>query len=191
MPWPALIGAALLPYIAFKAGSFLAGWLSGWQDRQEVPQRLKRLGEDEQKPLNQRIRGYDLPEAGRFWEVLKGTLATDRDLLPSEERSLRLDLFFPLLYGAAFAVGLLIVWRNWSPSFAFPWLLLPVAVYILADWTENLTQLKQLRLYRTTGPAALQASAIQVASRATTVKLLFFIGSHLLLLSLVLLVLLK
>ena len=156
-----------------------------------MPKRLKQLVEDEQKPLNQRIRGYDRPEVQRFWGALKGKLATDRDLLPSEERSLRLDLFCPLLYGATFAVSLLLVWKDWAPHFAFSGLLLPVAVYMLADWTENRTQLKQLRLYRKDGPEALQAGAIQFASRATTVKLLFFIGSHLLVLLLVWLVLLK
>jgi hypothetical protein len=156
-------------------------WLSGWDDRQKVPKRLKQLAKDEQKPLNQRIRGYGRLEVQRFWGALKETPEDDRDLLPSEERSLRLDLFCPLLYGAAFAVSFLLI--------AFPWLLLPVAVYMLADWTENRTQLKQLRLYRQDGPESLQAGAIQVASRATTVKLLFFGGSYVLLL--LLLVLLK
>ena len=177
MTCPALIGTAVLPYATFRFGSFLLSLLSGRGDRLEASRRLKTLPDKaDRKPLNQRIQGYDLPAVRRSW----GALARDPDLLPSEERSLRLDLFFPLLYGAAFTVSLLLAWRDRERTFAFAWLLLPVAVYMLADWTENLAQLKQLQRYRQAGPDALQARGIQVASRATSVKLLFFIGCLLL-----------
>lgn len=176
MSMPAAIGIALLPYATFRAGTLLLGLLSGWKDRQEVARRLKGLDKADRKPLNQRIQGYDRPAVRRFW----GALALDPDLLPSEERSLRLDLFFPLLYGAAFTASLLLAWRDRERSWAFAGLLIPVAIYMAADWTENLAQLKQLRLYRQKGPNALQPSGIRVASRATSVKLLFFVGCLLL-----------
>jgi len=174
MTWPALVGIALLPYVTFGVGAFVMGQLSG---RRDVLQRLKKLPDGDRKPLNQRLRGYDLPAVKRLW----GALALDPNLLLSEERSLRLDLVFPLLYGTAFATSLFLAWGDREPSVLL-WLLLPVVILILADWRENLMQLKQLRLYRQAGPDALMASGIQVASRATITKLLLFIGCHVLLL---------
>jgi len=48
----------------------------------------------------------------------------------------------------------------------------PVAVTVLADWTENLLQLGQLRRYTEDGEAGLQPGWIRIASAATNLKML-------------------
>jgi hypothetical protein len=163
------VGTVLLPLITFQVSSFIIRRLSG---QTQAVRRLEQLPKKDRKPLNQRTWGYDPDVVKRLW----GALARDPDLLSCEERCLRLDLISPLLYGSAFAISLLLAWGYRDRSFGSGWLLLPVVILILADWTENFAQLKQLRLYRQGGPEALQSGGIQVASRATTVKILFFIG---------------
>lgn len=175
MTWLALVGIALLPLIIFQISSFIIRRLSG---QAQVVRRLEQLPKKDRKPLNQRTWGYDPEVVKRLW----GALARDPDLLSHEERSLRLDLVSPLLYGSAFAISLLLAWGYRDRSFVSGWLLLPVVILILADWTENLAQFKQLRLYRQGGSEALQSGGIQLASRATTVKILFFIGCWILIL---------
>ena len=140
--------------------------------------RLQTLAKRERKPLNHRLQGYDVPAVKHVWGVL------DSRLLDREHAALRVDLFFPLLYGSAFAVSLLLAWKLWGHSFNRGWLFLPLAICLLADWTENLMQLRQLRLYRQTGPEALEPTWVRAASWATTIKLLFFIGCQILILAL-------
>ena len=101
--------------------------------------------------------------------------------LDREQNALRLDLIFPVLYATAFAVSLLLPWRAWQETSGI-WLLVPVVIYLLADWTENLVHLRLLRLYRDVGPQAVESGWVQIASRATTTKLLFFLGSQFLVL---------
>ena len=176
--WPALIGIFLLPYLVFRVGSWIMGYVTG---RREVLNRLQeKLPKGERTPLNQRLRGYDVPAVKSFWGAL------DHSLLDREQTALRLDLFFPLLYGSALAISLLLAWRLREHSLAPGWLLLPLAICLLADWTENLVQLRQLRLYQQGGSDALESDWIQVASRATTIKLIFFIGCQILILILLL-----
>jgi hypothetical protein len=177
MNWPVLVGIAVLPYITFRAGSWIMGRLSG---RREVVDRLEeKLSKKERVPLNQRLLGYDLAAVRRLWGAL------DAGLLEREQTALRLDRISPLLYGAALAASLLLAWRFRGQPFA-GWLLLPPAIYALADWTENLVQLRQLRLYRQAGPDALESDWVRVAGRATTIKLIFFIGGQLLVVALAL-----
>jgi hypothetical protein len=173
MTWPAIVGVALLPHIAFWVGSFVIGLFS---NRREVQQRLAELPKKQRTPLNQRFLGYKVEDVQRLWEKL----ARDPDLLPAEQRSLRLDLLFPLLYGSAFAVSLWLAWRLRDRTFGAAWLLVPVVICVLADWTENFSQLKQLRLYQQSGPDALQVDGIRIASTGTIVKLLFFTGCSIL-----------
>jgi len=60
--------------------------------------------------------------------------------------------------------------------------MIPVAVTVLADWTENLVQLRELDHF--VRGELQQDSWIQVASIATITKLIFVSASSLLLLSL-------
>src|SRR5919109_1438067 len=128
--------------------------------------------------LNTRLQGYDTTDVAQLWGVL------DRRALDSERRFLQLDLLFPLFYGGAFLVALWRVWRDLGKAFSPVWLIAPVALTVLADWTENLIQLAQLRLYLEKGNEGLQAGWIQIASAATIAKLVFFVGTLVLLICL-------
>jgi hypothetical protein len=136
----------------------------------------------DRKPLDQRF-GYDAGAVDRYWGAIDGAL-------PAEQHFLEVDLVFPFLYGGALAASLLLAWSTLSRPFSPAWLIAPVAITVLADWTENLVQLAQLRRYSAGGAHALQAGWIRVASAATSLKLSFFGASSLLLLILVAMVLL-
>jgi len=137
----------------------------------------------DRKPLDQRF-GYDAGAVDRYWGAVGGAL-------PAEQRFLEVDLAFPFLYGGALAASLLLAWSSLGRPFSPAWIMAPVAITVVADWTENLVQLAQLRRYSAGGAHALQASWIRVASAATSLKLLFLGVSSLLLLTLVAMVLLQ
>jgi hypothetical protein len=61
--------------------------------------------------------------------------------------------------------------RTFNPA----WVLAPIFVLILADWTENLVQLGQLKRYL--DGIDVQESWIKIASIATTIKMLFLYGT--------------
>ena len=166
------LAITLLPQVAFWAGSIVMVHLSG---RREVRKRMKELPKRDQKPLNQRLGGYDLSAVQRLWGALAAPPLGSKGhtLLESERLALRLDLLFPLLYGSAFAVSLLLAWQSRHATAAPGWLFVPVVICVLADWTENTVQLKQLKLFQG-DPSSLQESWIRVASAATRIKLLFF-----------------
>ena len=143
--------------------------------REEVTRQLdEKAAAKDRKPLNQRLKGYESADVGRHWDAL------DPNALAIEERFLELDLVFPVLYGAALAAALLMAWTMLGRPFHPGWLILPVAITIVADWIENLVQLSQLHLYLVKGGPALQAVWVQVASTATVLKLAFLITSLLL-----------
>lgn len=78
---------------------------------------------------------------------------------------------FPLCYGAAFLASLICAWISLGRPFHFYWLLVPVGVTLLADWTENTVQLVQLRRF-VEGPVhSLQPGFIKMASAGTMIKL--------------------
>jgi hypothetical protein len=137
----------------------------------------------DRKPLDQRV-GYDTGAVDRYWGALDGALS-------SEQRFLEVDLVFPFLYGGALAASLLLAWSTLGRPFSPAWIMAPVALTVLADWTENLVQLAQLQRYSAGGAHDLQPAWIRVASAATSLKLLFFSASSLLLLTLVVMVLLR
>jgi hypothetical protein len=128
--------------------------------------------------LNMRLQGYGRTDVAQLWGLL------DRRALDRERRFLQLDLLFPLFYGGAFLAALLRVWRDLGKAFSRVWLIAPVAITVLADWTENLIHLAQLRSYLEKGREGLQAGWIQIASVATTAKILFFVGTLVLLIGL-------
>ncbi|HEX3129928.1 MAG TPA: hypothetical protein VH394_21525 [Thermoanaerobaculia bacterium] len=151
----------LLPAVAFLAGAWLLLKLSG-------------RGEPPQKPLNRRF-GYSLSETVSYWEALgsRGRSA--------ERRILELDLAFPLLYGGALAASLLLARSSLKNPLPVALILAPVAITLLADWTENAIHLNQLGRYVADGQSALQESWIRVASTATALKLSFLTVSWLML----------
>jgi hypothetical protein len=154
-----------LPVVVFLGG----GWIMNkWSGRQRVPGKT---------PLNMKWH-YDIADVKERWGAL------NEAGLRAEKKFLELDLVFPFLYGGALAAGLLLGWAALGRPFHPAWLVAPVAVTLLADWTENLVQIGQLNRWLARGKDALQASSIQIATTATTLKLLFFCGSWLILLSL-------
>ncbi|ACM21531.1 hypothetical protein Geob_3188 [Geotalea daltonii FRC-32] len=161
---PKIVIIILLPVLTFYAGSWFMGKLS---NRQYVEQRLQQQLRDpqDQKPLNQRYCGYDAAAVGRHW----GTL--DQTALQVEKCSLRLDLVFPLFYGAAFFASLLLAWAALGSPFHFSWLAAPVGIAVLADWAENSLQLMQLQHFIDEGASGLQQCYIRIASAATIIKL--------------------
>jgi hypothetical protein len=165
-----------LPLAIFVGGAWMMGAIS---NRQEVQARLRAVAKaEDQKPLNQRA-WYDLADADRHWGAL------DSETRAAEQLFLELDLVFPFLYGAALATSLLLAWAALGRDFSPLWTVAPVIITVVADWTENLVQLGQLRAYARAGREALAAGWIQVASAATLVKLAFFGISSVLLVVLV------
>lgn len=130
----------------------------------------------DRQPLHFRL-GYNTDEVNRYWAAI----VPDDAALQAERRFLRLDLIFPLVYGAGLVAALLVAWRLLGRPFKGGCLVAPVAITLVADWTENLAQLAQLRRYVAGGESALQDGWIRVASTATIVKLLCFGGACLLL----------
>lgn len=172
-----LIIMLALPVAAFLAGSWM---MSKMCDRHYVIQRISSLPDiKDRKPLNQRFAGYDVDAVSRYWA------AFDETAFRSEQCFLKLDLGFPFLYGGALLISLLMAWTMLGKPFHPAWLMAPVVITILADWTENLVQLVQLRAYLESGAAGLHVFWIQIASMATVLKLTFFVGTVLFLLGLI------
>ena len=113
--------------------------------------------------LNLRWTGYTVEQAEEYWGRI-------RDDPSAEQHLLRLDLIFPLFYGGAFATSLLIGAAHIGSPFG-TWVIVPVVVAVLADWVENLVQLRQLGRFTGNNRQGLQKSWIRVASGATIVKL--------------------
>ena len=144
-----------LPAVAFCVGAWLLNKLSG---REQVPK----------KPINRRFH-YGKSEVVEYWQAFKD--------LGTEKRFLELDLIFPLLYVGALAVSMAMAWRMREDDVFHPaWVVIPLVVTLIADWTENLVHLYQLRRFRAGGPAALEVGWIRIASAATALKL-SFLGS--------------
>jgi hypothetical protein len=168
--------AIALPFVVFVSGAYVTAQLS---HRERIVEQLRvSAAESDRKPLSQRL-GYDLPAVARYFGAL------DRSARDCERYFLELDLIFPFLYGGALAGSLLMVWSALGRPFTPAYLLAPVAITMIADWTENIVQLGQLRLFAEGGAGALNAQSIQLASAATILKLMFFAGSSVLLLFLV------
>lgn len=157
-----------LPVALFLVGGSLLMHLTG---RDQFPQ----TSAPESVPLHFRLGGYDGAEVQAYW----GWLGPEGQL--AERRFLELDLVFPLLYGGAILIALLRFWDWLGRPFAPLWLLAPVAMTLVADWTENLLQWQQLRLLLS---EPVQAKWIALASLATTIKMISFALSCLLLLAL-------
>jgi hypothetical protein len=178
--WQKIIGsiwqAIWLPVVAYVGAGLIMIVASG---HSYVTKQLEeKAPPNNRTELNMRLQGYDTTDVAQLWGVL------DRRALDSERRFLQLDLLFPLFYGGAFLLALLRVRRDLRKALSPVWLIAPVAITALADWTENLIHLAQLRLYLEQGKEALQAGWIQIASAATIAKIVFFVGTLVLLICL-------
>lgn len=157
--WVALMLA--IPAAVSIGGAALLTRLSG---RAIVTEQLATLPKDDRTPLNSRWR-YDKDAVGRHWTAL------DEKALAAETRFLEMDLVYPFAYGGAFLTALLLGWAMLGRPFNPVWLVVPVAVTVVADWVENLTILPQIRAFTDGGANALDAGRVTIASAATAVKL--------------------
>lgn len=144
-----------VPAVAFLGGARIMNELSG---RKEVPK----------PPLNLRFH-YDKGDAERYWNAFQD--------IGAEQRFLEIDLLFPFLYCGTLAAGLLMAWAGLGRPFHPAWILAPLLLVLVADWTENLVQIGQLK--RHLAGIGAQDGWIQVASTATALKLTFFYASWL------------
>jgi hypothetical protein len=167
----------VLPAAVLLAGAWIMAMMCA---RNYVIQRVAQLPDPkDRKPLNQRLRGYDADAVERYWS------AFDAKARRSEQCFLALDLVFPLLYGSALFISLFMAWTTLGRPIHPIWITAPVAITVLADWTENLVHIGQLRRYTDGSAAALHSGWIRVASAATVLKLTSFAGTTLLLAGLI------
>jgi hypothetical protein len=179
-------GTTIAVAILLSAGAlFGGGWaltaLSGHAAVSEAVRQAVGRGEIDEKDarfLNVRFQGYGVEAVAKHWQVLRG----NRSAAEAEARFLKLDLAFPFLYGAAFLASLWLLWHALGRPVAAAWLLAPVAAGVLADWIENLAQLRQLA--RFLRGEALQPGWIAVANAATVSKLVTLSAAGLLILGL-------
>jgi len=165
----------LLPAVVFLLGGDLMQKLSD-------PGRLRdKVQEDTGlKGLGLRIQGYDLAAIKAYW----GALKLKPGALDAERRTLEMDLVFPFVYGAGFAVSLLLAWAALGRPFHPVWIMAPLFIAVVADWIENLIQLRQVRLFAPR-EGVLEPGWVQIASVATSVKVGLFCISYFLVVGLV------
>ena len=150
-----LLVIVTVPVAVFFSGSYLMMYMTG-------KVKFPRNSYPASVPLNLRFRGYDKTSAIDHWKWLgpDGRLA--------ERRFLECDLVFPVVYGGAMLASLLLAWAAIGRPLNPTWFVAPVAITVLLDWTENLTQWHQLnRFLQGDVP---QTSLMQVASLATSLK---------------------
>jgi hypothetical protein len=155
-----LLAALVLPIVVFLSGGQILMRASG---RDQLARPAGAATDANRKPLGQRF-GYGDGDAASYWKSLEA------DGRAAERRFLELDLLFPFFYAGALACGLLLARAMFGRPFPAAWIMVPVGLVMIADWTENLVQLDQLARYD--GGEGLQTHWIRVASAATIVKLL-------------------
>jgi hypothetical protein len=161
--------AIRLPFFAYFGAGAVLLIASG---HSYVTRQLKEKGTPKNRTqLNMRLQGYDKTDVAELWGIL------DRRALKTERLFLQMDLLFPIFYAGAFAVALRQIWAKLGKTSSPILLVAPAVITSIADWTENLVQLAQLRRYVESGSEGLQEGWIQVASAATVTKLLFFFGT--------------
>ena len=161
-----------LPLVVFLGVGYLMQRLSD-------PSKLGKQVKKDYTGLGLRCTGYNLEQAKTYWSELKKAGALD-----AEQRMLEMDLVFPFIYGAAFAGALLCAWAALGRTFHPVLILTPLFVEVVADWIENLIQLKQIKLFAANA-ASVQEGWIQIASLATILKYWLFIVSYILVIGMV------
>jgi hypothetical protein len=164
-----------LPLVVFVLGGELMLRLSDPGRLRDKVQKEKNLD-----GLGLRLQGYNLEAIKEYW----GALKREPGALDAERRMLEIDLVFPFVYGAGFAVSLLLAWAALGRPFHPVWILAPLFIEVVADWIENLIQLGQVRLFAGS-EGVLQPGWVQIASVATSVKVALFCVSYLLVVGLV------
>ncbi|HEX9939130.1 MAG TPA: hypothetical protein VGB15_18450, partial [Longimicrobium sp.] len=147
-----------LPAVAFVAGGAVMQKQTGRHHVRELLDRNPPMGPDGKvkkvRYLNMRWEGYTAKGFRAYWDAL------DRDARRIEEQFLEWDLVFPFLYGGALAASMLMAWAALGRPVHPAWVVLPVLILVMADWTENLVQLGQIR--RLNAEAGLQPGWVAV-----------------------------
>jgi hypothetical protein len=171
-----VIIVTLIPIVSFIIGNLVICQLAGLKNMSRV---LSSSSIEDKSLLNTRIYGYNKSHVLEYWNAL----ACDEMALNSERKSLRVDLFFPLLYGLTTIYSSWYLWNTLDKPKPLPILLflLPMMITMIADWVENITLLKQLKQFTQNGDEGLQNRSIHLASIATQVKLVSFVIAYLLL----------
>ncbi|HET7462228.1 MAG TPA: hypothetical protein VFJ82_13310 [Longimicrobium sp.] len=170
---PAFLRVLLI--VAIPAVTFVipGKLMERWSGRAQVRRALDRavadgtLQREDAAYLNLRLRGYSLSAFRRYFGAM------DDRTRSVEAKFLEMDLVFPFIYGGGLAAALLMAWAALGRPVHPGWVVAPVLILVLADWTENLATLGQIRRWNAGGPAALQPAWVRVASLATTVKCVF------------------
>lgn len=102
------------------------------------------------------------------------------------EKFLTMDLLFAVTYGGALAASLWWVWVTVGHPFHPAWIVAPLAMMLIAEWTEYLIQLAQLRQYVASDESRIQHVWIQISSCETTLRLWLTLGLYVSLVELVL-----
>lgn len=178
-PWLSIVLALAVPSICLFGGGALIEALS---HRSRAEELRKDLPKGDREPLFRRWRGYDREAVHRNWAPLhRGEPAREpaRTAARVAERTFyELDLVYPFVYGGGLAAGLLLCWATLGRPFDPLWLLAPVVLALLADWTENTATLRLLADYDADlGGASLAAATVRLASWATQAKLALLVAS--------------
>lgn len=162
---PALVLAVSLLLVPVCVITSAAALMKSCSDYAEVQKQLAAAsnGRDGQA-LYARVGGYAAADVAAHWGLLNHAGRV------IERRFLRADMVYPLCYGGLLATAILVGRRRAGRPIASPAAGAPVVTAVLADWTENLVQLRQLDLFEHGGATALDPSWIAVASAATSLK---------------------
>jgi hypothetical protein len=110
-----------------------------------------------------RFRGYNAAALQRYFSGF------DRAAFEAFRRTLQADLLFPLFYGGAIAAALFIGTAHLQHPFPSAWIPVLTLLPMAADWTENVSLLRQLPRFES-GEAP-DERAVALASAATRAKL--------------------
>jgi hypothetical protein len=120
-----------------------------------------------EKPLYARS-GYNADDAKEYWNALD-----QAGILPVESRLLKIDLFFPPLYGGALLASILAAWRAMGQPPFWKRAVIPVWLAVFADWLENTSLLYLLQSFVNGTDPAQHPGLVQLASTATFLKFIF------------------
>jgi hypothetical protein len=157
------IAAIGLPLGVLVVGGIVMNYVSG----RRFPPDPSRPGSTLQ-PLNQRWQGYNAEAIAQYWGGLDHS-AKETTGKEAERRFLRFDLVFPLIFGGVLVVSIFWSANRTGPPFSPLGPILLVVVGTIADWTENLTQLRLLGDFINQSP--IDPGLARVASIGTIMKL--------------------
>ena len=157
-PWQLALVLFLIPAIAFAAGIILMNRMAG-------PLKVR------EKPLNERF-GYSVQDVRNFWASLDKA-----NTLSVQERLLKYDLLFPILYGGALIISLLLARSELGLHSRWNLVVIVVGIAMVADWTENYFLLQLLQSYVNNSIIMPDLMVVAIASIATRLKFLGLLGS--------------